>query len=71
MLFIGANPYGFEVWKSVFEIASSSVTRSKLIHEWRSPALSDLYGGQLVILIAATVAAAGFSRCRLDRKSVA
>jgi|JI8StandDraft_1071087.scaffolds.fasta_scaffold04664_5 hypothetical protein len=70
MLFIGANPYGFEVWKSVFEIASSSVTRSKLIHEWRSPALSDLYGGQLVILIAATVAAAGFSRCRLSLRDV-
>lgn len=70
MLFIGANPYGFDVWKSVFEIASSSVTRSKLIHEWRSPALSDLYGGQLVILIAATVAAAGFSRCRLSLRDV-
>lgn len=69
-LFTGANPYGFDVWKSVFEIASSTVTKSKLIHEWRSPALSDLYGGQLVILIAATVAAAGFSRSRLSLRDV-
>ena len=34
------------------------------------PALSDLYGGQLVILIASTVAAAGFSRCRLSLRDV-
>ncbi len=70
LLATAANPYGFDVWKSVFEIAASSVTKSKVIHEWRSPALGDLYGGQLVILITTLVAAAGFSRRRLSLEDV-